>query len=182
MDFHFIGQQLKRYRSKHELSFDEFSKKSGVSRSMLCQLEMGKTTPTLTVAAKLAEAMEMKLGQLVDPGDNSEVCTVIPSNAKAQFFHKKSGYSEWFLNEESSRRDTELYRWTTTKSTTKDFSLCRTRTRTYLWLTKGSATIQICDSQVKLKRGEFAEIKTPNYGFSLDLSAQSAGIWVHSYA
>ena len=52
---------------------EQLAKHSGVSRSMICNIEMGKTSPTLNVLAKLAEAMGVSLAELVDPVDKPQV-------------------------------------------------------------------------------------------------------------
>ncbi len=181
MDFSYIGQQLKRYRGRYDLSLETFAEKSGVSRSMLCQLEMGRTTPTLTVAQKLAVAMDMSLGQLVDPGVQNEISLLVPESSKPSLKDAKSGYKEWFLNEQSSQRDIEVYRWSSDKKTSREVGLCRTRKRSHLWLHKGSCKIMLASDEIKLSAGDYVEIRTPAFGYSVEMSAGSAGIWVHVY-
>lgn len=181
MDFSFIGQQLKRYRERYNLSLEEFAAKSGVSKSMLCQLEMGRTTPTLTVAQKLAKAIDMSLGQLVDPGSQEEVSLLVTKNTKPTVNDIKSGYKEWFLNAESSQRDIEVLRWSSTKNIKKQIGLCKTRKRTHLWLYKGSCKITLGPDVIELNPEDYIEIRTSSFGFSVEMTKGSSGLWVHTY-
>jgi transcriptional regulator with XRE-family HTH domain len=55
-----------------DLSLRELAERSGVSAPMLSQVERGETSPTLSVAAKIAAGLELSLSQLLrlDEGRN----------------------------------------------------------------------------------------------------------------
>ncbi|MBA2636898.1 MAG: helix-turn-helix transcriptional regulator [Solirubrobacterales bacterium] len=48
-----------------DLSLRDLAQRSGVSAPMLSQVERGETSPTLTVAGRIAEGLELRLSQLL---------------------------------------------------------------------------------------------------------------------
>lgn len=182
MEFHFIGDTVKRFRERNHMSLGDFAEKSQVSKSMLCQLEAGKTVPTLTVAAKLAEAMGMNLGQLVDPSATQEAFRALKLESPDCKQRSQNGYDEWFLNKESCRKEVEIKRWQTSKPTEIEISGCKTKVRSYLILEQGTASLQVGQSSVEVKPGTFVEVRTPKNGFTFCTLEKAQGYWVHTYS
>src|ERR1017187_8425970 len=67
-----IGARVKALRESADLSLRDLAARSGVSAPMLSQVERGETSPTLTVAARIAAGLELRLSQLLrlDEGDS----------------------------------------------------------------------------------------------------------------
>jgi transcriptional regulator with XRE-family HTH domain len=70
-----IGARVKALREASDLSLRDLAARSGVSAPMLSQVERGETSPTLTVAARIAAGLELRLSQLLrlDEGDGVTV-------------------------------------------------------------------------------------------------------------
>src|SRR6266850_7291399 len=69
-----LCRRLKQLRAERGWSLDALAAASGVSRSMLSQVERGKANPTLAVTFRIARAFGMSLGELVEiPGATSMV-------------------------------------------------------------------------------------------------------------
>ena len=72
-----LGERLRRLRASRRWSLDELATTSGVSRSMLSEIERNKANPTLMVAYRIAHAFSMSLGELVEsPGTTPGIQTV----------------------------------------------------------------------------------------------------------
>jgi transcriptional regulator with XRE-family HTH domain len=63
---------VKALREAAGFSLRDLAEQSGVSAPMLSQVERGETSPTLTVAARIAAGLELRLSQLLrlDEGDS----------------------------------------------------------------------------------------------------------------
>lgn len=61
-----VGRNVRRMRTQRGLSLERLAQSSGVSRAMLGQLELGKTTPSIHVVWKIAHALGVTLTELVD--------------------------------------------------------------------------------------------------------------------
>ena len=60
-----IGPVIQRLRKQKSLTLDQLAKLSGVSRSMLSQVERGQTNPTLSTVWMLAEALKTDVSELI---------------------------------------------------------------------------------------------------------------------
>jgi transcriptional regulator with XRE-family HTH domain len=66
-----VGANLRRLRTRRGLSLERLSHASGVSRAMLGQVELGRSTPTINVVWKIARALGVPFSALItDPGAN----------------------------------------------------------------------------------------------------------------
>ena len=64
-----VGPTLAALRERAALSLDELSRRAGVSKSMLSQIERQQANPTLAVVWRLANALGVPLGELL--GENA---------------------------------------------------------------------------------------------------------------
>lgn len=62
-----LCDRMSRLRKSNKLTLDQLASISGVSRSMLSQIERGSANPTLAVTARIAQAFGISVGELVDP-------------------------------------------------------------------------------------------------------------------
>lgn len=76
-DYHppLIGKSIQYQRKKMKMSMDTLSKRSGVSKSMLSQIEQDKTNPTVAIVWKIARALNISIQELMEsfPRNNIEV-------------------------------------------------------------------------------------------------------------
>lgn len=61
-----IGKNIQNKRKEKRMSLDVLSKRSGVSKSMLSQIEQEKTNPTVVTAWKIAKALSMTVNELME--------------------------------------------------------------------------------------------------------------------
>jgi XRE family transcriptional regulator, regulator of sulfur utilization len=71
-----VGPRVKALREAMDLSLRELAERSGVSAPMLSQVERGETSPTLSVAAKIATGLELSLSQLLRLDEGGSVSVV----------------------------------------------------------------------------------------------------------
>ena len=71
-----IGARVKALREAADLSLRDLAARSGVSAPMLSQVERGETSPTLTVAARIAAGLELRLSQLLRLDEGGSVTIV----------------------------------------------------------------------------------------------------------
>src|ERR1035437_5009543 len=71
-----VGARVKALREASGLSLRDLSERSGVSAPMLSQVERGETSPTLTVAARIAAGLDLRLSQLLRLDESGSVTVV----------------------------------------------------------------------------------------------------------
>jgi transcriptional regulator with XRE-family HTH domain len=79
---HVIGTNLRRLRSQSNLSLEKLSRAAGVSRAMLGQIELGKSVPTITVLARIADAFALPVTAFMDARETQNVTVLRASDAK----------------------------------------------------------------------------------------------------
>jgi transcriptional regulator with XRE-family HTH domain len=60
-----VGGNLRRLRVRRGLSLERLAQASGVSRAMLSQVELGRSTPTINVVWRIARALEVPFSALI---------------------------------------------------------------------------------------------------------------------
>jgi transcriptional regulator with XRE-family HTH domain len=60
-----VGATLQALRQSQGLSLDELSRRAGVSKSMLSQIERNQANPTVAVVWRLANALRVELSELL---------------------------------------------------------------------------------------------------------------------
>ena len=83
-----LGGRVKALRGERGWSLEALATASGVSRSMLSQIEREQANPTLAVTLRIAQAFAMNLGDLIEmPGATSAVSVI---RAEDHAFHYRS--------------------------------------------------------------------------------------------
>ncbi len=71
-----IGSRVRALREAMDLSLRDLAERSGVGAATLSQVERGESSPTLAVAARIAEGLELTLSQLLRIDENRHVVIV----------------------------------------------------------------------------------------------------------
>jgi XRE family transcriptional regulator, regulator of sulfur utilization len=106
-----IGARVKALRESAGLSLRDLSERSGVSAPMLSQVERGETSPTLTVAARIAAGLELRLSQLLRLDEGGAV-TVVRASERRRGGNDKRGHSFDVLTSSQPGQRAELSRHT----------------------------------------------------------------------
>lgn len=73
-----IGNKLKDIRNKRNLSLDEVTKLTGVSKAMLGQIERGQSNPTVSTLWKISTGLKVSFSLFID--ENHDDLNVISQN------------------------------------------------------------------------------------------------------
>lgn len=68
-----VGENLRRLRTRHGLTLERLAKASGVSRAMLGQIELGRSSPTINVLWKIAQTLDVPLSVFVSPVRETDI-------------------------------------------------------------------------------------------------------------
>lgn len=61
-----LGQNLKRIRTEKGISQNKIARTLGIDRAFISNIENGKTNPTLATIVKLAKAIGVSIGELME--------------------------------------------------------------------------------------------------------------------
>jgi transcriptional regulator with XRE-family HTH domain len=104
-----IGARVKALRETAGLSLRDLSERSRVSAPMLSQVERGETSPTLTVATRIAAGLDLRLSQLLRLDEGGAV-TLVRVAQRRRGGTKKRGHRFEILTSEQPGQRAELSR------------------------------------------------------------------------
>jgi len=82
-----VGANLRRLRVRRGLSLERLAQASGVSRAMLSQVELGRSTPTINVVWRIARALEVPFSALIAARDTRGLSVLRRAEAKVLSSH-----------------------------------------------------------------------------------------------
>jgi transcriptional regulator with XRE-family HTH domain len=106
-----IGTRVKALREAAGLSLRDLAARSGVSAPMLSQVERGETSPTLTVAARIAAGLELRLSQLLRLDEDGAV-TIVRASERRRGGNTRRGHRVEVLTAAQPGQRAELSRHT----------------------------------------------------------------------
>lgn len=77
-----VGGNLRRLRMRRGLSLEKLAQKSGVSRAMLGQIELGQSAPTINVLWKIARALDVTFATLIQAREAGGTTVLKKATAK----------------------------------------------------------------------------------------------------
>jgi transcriptional regulator with XRE-family HTH domain len=88
---HAFGTRIRHLREGMDLSLRDLSERSGVSAPMLSQVERGETSPTLSIAERIAGGLELTLSQLLRL-DETDGVSVVRADERRRGGGRRHGY------------------------------------------------------------------------------------------
>jgi transcriptional regulator with XRE-family HTH domain len=108
-----LGRRVKKLRTDRGWSLEELATVSGVSRSMLSEIEREKANPTLTVTFRIARAFGLTLQELIESAEPStSKIQVIRASDRAQVYRSDRQCEIRTLSPLNLEKDVEFYELT----------------------------------------------------------------------
>ena len=149
-----LGTRVKTLRSERGWSLEQLATASGVSRSMLSQIEREEANPTLAVTLRIAQAFGMNLGDLIEmPGATSAVSVI---RAEDHAFHYRSDKFCRIrtLSPLNLEKDVEFYEVQLQPGGALRSSPHFEGTREFLTVQKGQVRVESADDHETLNPGD----------------------------
>ncbi|WP_395745930.1 helix-turn-helix domain-containing protein [Prosthecobacter sp.] len=150
-----LGKRVKKLRSDRGWSLEELSTTSGVSRSMLSEIEREKANPTLTVTFRIARAFGLTLQELIESAEASaSKIQVIRANDRAQVYRSDKQCEIRTLSPINLEKDVEFYEMTLRPGGTLRSQPHFEGTREFLTVEEGSVRIESDQNSEELAKGD----------------------------
>lgn len=105
---HIVSKNIKMIREIRKLSLDALAQLTGVSKSMLAQIERGDASPTITTVWKLANGLKIPFTELVSAPET--IVEVVRGNEMTPLEEDEGRFRNYPLFGYSSERPFEMYR------------------------------------------------------------------------
>ena len=104
-----LGERIRALRDERGWSLEALASASGVSRSMLSEIERNKANPTLVVTYRIAQAFGLGISELIEPATGTPTIQIVRANDPAQVFRNDRRHRVRTLSPFSSEKDIEFY-------------------------------------------------------------------------
>lgn len=154
-----VCRRIHDLRRQRGWSLDVLSQLSGVSRSMLSQIEREQANPTLAVTVKIASALGMSVSQLVEQAVPEQNIEVIRAEDRSHIFRSDENCSIRTLSPLHLEKDVEFYEVLLNPGGALRSAAHFEGTREFLTVQKGRVTVTSDTESTELNRGDSASYR-----------------------
>lgn len=151
-----LGRRVKKLRGDRGWSLEELAAASGVSRSMLSEIERKRANPTLSVTYRIARAFGLSLQDLIESADSASTIQTIRATDRAQVFRKDEQCQIRTLSPLNLEKDVEFYELRLPPGGTLCSQPHVDGTREFLTVEKGDVELRSGNSTETLAKGDSA--------------------------
>lgn len=139
-----IAVNLKRIRKSKNMSLDTLAEKTGVSKSMLGQIERGESNPTVATIAKIVDGIRITFEELIYPKQES---ILIIDNNKLPLLKSEEGvYQVRSIFPYDRHRNFEVYEMKIEPGESCESFLKGEGSCEYILVVQGVLTLEITES------------------------------------
>ena len=153
-----VANNIAILRKKNRLSLEELGKLSGVSKSMLAQIEKGTANPSLGVLGKITSGLRIEFQELIE-APPMESCLVTPDQMTPTK-EMIGEYKVWTCFPYEDNHQLEIYRIDIESGGKYISGSHGEKTREYLSVTDGELTIECGEDVQKITKGEIYRFET----------------------
>jgi len=147
-----IGQRLRDLRAERDLSLDDLARRSGVSKSMLSQIEQNKANPTVALVWKIARALDVDLFHVIG-GEGRPVRFDLTARENAPVL-TEAGAAIQILSPLELVETLELYWITLESGAALDSTPHVSHTEEFATVLKGRVEIESSGRSATLRKGD----------------------------
>lgn len=173
-----LGARVKALRAARGWSLEALAQASGVSRSMLSQIEREQANPTLAVTLRIARAFGLGLGELLDvPGAASSI-RVIRSADHAYDYRSDKDCRIRTLSPLNLEKDVEFYQVLLRPGGALRSAPHFAGTREFLGVNKGAVRVESGEDHEELAEGDSASYRADVPHAIVNLGAGEASLYL----
>jgi transcriptional regulator with XRE-family HTH domain len=154
-----LGGRVKHLRAGRGWSLEALANASGVSRSMLSQIEREEANPTLAVTLRIARAFGFSLGELLEMPGAASAVTVIRADDHTYHYRSDKDCQIRTLSPLNLEKDVEFYEVRLQAGGTLRSSPHFEGTREFLTVQKGRVRIESAGDTEELAPGDSASYR-----------------------
>ena len=148
--------KLKEARRQKALTLEAAAKLSGVSKSMLSQIERGESSPTISTLWNLTRALQVDFAGLLETNDKGSQIDLLRADDAPVISVNGSGYQIRILSPPEEAGKQEVYELTLSPDSVMDSQPHSSGAREHLTVMAGHLTVKSGESEEDLKIGDTA--------------------------
>jgi transcriptional regulator with XRE-family HTH domain len=149
-----LRKRVKQLRGERAWSLDALARASGVSRSMLSQIERGQANPTVGVTFRIARALGISLAELLEAPGTTTSITVIRAQDRAYHYRSDRDCTIRTLSPLNLEKDVEFYEVELAEGGELRSAAHFRGTREFLTVQKGRVRVESGSDSEELTKGD----------------------------
>jgi transcriptional regulator with XRE-family HTH domain len=154
-----LCNRVSELRKKNKLTLEQLAAASGVSRSMLSQIERGQANPTLAVTFRIALAFGISIGELVDEPWVSASIEIVHGSDPGNLFRSDKECQIRTLSPLHMEKNVEFYEIKIAPKSSLSSSSHFEGTKELLTVTHGKAQLRTGENSCSLIVGDSAHYR-----------------------
>ena len=151
-----LGRRVKKLRAERGWSLEELATASGVSRSMLSEIERENANPTLSVTYRISQAFGLTLHDMIETAQAASSIQIIRATDRAQIFRSDRQCQIRTLSPLNLEKDVEFYEVTLREGGTLRSQPHYEGTREFLTVEEGQVRVESGADTDELKKSDSA--------------------------
>ncbi len=151
-----LGRRVKKLRGDRGWSLEELAAASGVSRSMLSEIERERANPTLSVTYRIASAFGLALQDLIETAATASSVQTIRAADRSQIFRSDKQCQIRTLSPVNLEKDVEFYEVTLRAGGALRSQPHYEGTREFLTVEEGQIRVESGADRDELSKGDSA--------------------------
>ncbi|EPY05014.1 transcriptional regulator [Paenibacillus alvei TS-15] len=152
-----LAKNLKAIREKEKLSLEKVAELSGVSKTMISQIERGESSPTITIIWKIANGLKISFSSLInEPEQEAKVVLRDEMKVLTEDSGKYRVYPSFLYQED---RRFEIYTVEIEAHGELSSNSHKDGTEEYVTVFEGQLIIQVNDHEHRLNSGDSIRFK-----------------------
>jgi len=148
-----VGTNMRELRTQKGMSLDALAQTTGLSRTLLGQIELGKTPPSVSVVWRIAQAFDVHFSALLATNERFDTTVLRGADAK-RLVSPDGRYSSRALYPLAEKPDAEFYELFLAGHSREDAEPHKPGTRENLIVTSGRLDLVIDGTRHELKKGD----------------------------
>jgi transcriptional regulator with XRE-family HTH domain len=154
-----LCERVTQLRRRNKFTLEQLAAASGVSRSMLSQIERGHANPTLAVTFRIAQAFGLTIGELVDDPQAVGLIDIVHGDDPGTLFRNDKQCRIRTLSPLHLEKSVEFYEIKLEVGASLDSAPHFEGTRELFTVARGTAEIHAGDTQCRLRTGDSAQYR-----------------------
>ena len=154
-----VAARIKRYRAEKKISLDELSRRAGVSKGMLVDIEACRANPSIALLCRLASAMGVAVADFVNVASAPPVKAIAAGDIPTLWQGEQGGHAR-LLAGTSGPDMVELWQWSLYPGEIFTSPGHGEGTTELLFVTEGALTLTVNDSLYLIPAGDSAVART----------------------
>jgi transcriptional regulator with XRE-family HTH domain len=151
-----FAQRVASLRKARKLTLDQAAHATGVSRSMLSQIERGEANPTLAMSFRIAEGLGVPIAQLIGESWGGPLIEVTARDDAKSIYRDSDGCRLRTLSQLHMEKDIEFYELRLEPGAELDSQPHHRGTRELLTLAEGDIEVTVNAASRRLGPGDTA--------------------------